>query len=101
MGCHSLGLSTALLDLVGDDPQGELVRAECARRGVELHHQVNPAGTSRSVNLVDATGRRMSFYDGRSDRTCACPVSSTCRTSPAPGTCTCPSWTSPGTSSTT
>ncbi|WP_425560496.1 carbohydrate kinase family protein [Luedemannella flava] len=66
MGCHSLGLSTALLDLVGDDPQGELVRAECARRGVELHHQVNPAGTSRSVNLVDATGRRMSFYDGRS-----------------------------------
>ena len=65
LGCHSLGLATTLLDLVGDDPQGELVRAECARRGVDLRAEVSPAGTRRSVNLVDAAGRRMSFYDGR------------------------------------
>src|SRR3954471_19053565 len=61
LGCHQLGLSTTLVDLVGDDPQGDLVRAECARRGVELCHRVSPLGTRRSVNLVDASGRRMSF----------------------------------------
>jgi sugar/nucleoside kinase (ribokinase family) len=65
LGCHTLGLSTTLLDLIGDDPQGDLVRAECARRGVELHAETSPLGTRRAVNLVDETGRRMSFYDAR------------------------------------
>ncbi|MER5637708.1 carbohydrate kinase family protein [Kitasatospora sp. NPDC002227] len=65
LGCHALGLRTQLLDYLGNDPQGELVRAEFARHGLPFDHLVSAHGTSRSVNLVDLEGRRFSFYDGR------------------------------------
>ncbi|AUG79661.1 carbohydrate kinase [Kitasatospora sp. MMS16-BH015] len=65
LGCHLLGLRTQFLDYLGADPQGELVLAEYARRGLPFSHLVSPHGTPRSVNLVDPQGRRFSFYDGR------------------------------------
>ncbi|MFG2821063.1 carbohydrate kinase family protein [Kitasatospora sp. NPDC048365] len=65
LGCQALGLRTKLIDFLGDDPQGELVLAEYRRRGLDFSHLVSPAGTPRGVNLVDAGGRRFSFYDGR------------------------------------
>ncbi|MFJ9611032.1 carbohydrate kinase family protein [Kitasatospora sp. NPDC101176] len=65
LGAHHLGLRTALLDFLGDDPQGDLVRAAHERHGLHLAHLVSPHGTPRGVNLVDAAGRRFSFYDGR------------------------------------
>ncbi|WP_331767346.1 PfkB family carbohydrate kinase [Embleya sp. NBC_00896] len=65
LGCHALGLPTALVDAIGDDPHGELVRATLRRHGVDLHAAHSPAGTRRAVNLVDDEGRRMSFFDGR------------------------------------
>ncbi|GAA4904086.1 sugar/nucleoside kinase (ribokinase family) [Stackebrandtia albiflava] len=63
--CHRLGLRTGLVDLIGDDPQGEMIRETFAREGLDFHHLISPAGTPRSVNLVDGTGRRMSLHDGR------------------------------------
>ncbi|GAA2777481.1 carbohydrate kinase family protein [Kitasatospora sp. CM 4170] len=65
LGAHHLGLRTAFIDHLGDDPQGELIRAEYARQGLPFAHLVSPHGTPRAVNLVDAAGRRFSFYDGR------------------------------------
>lgn len=65
LGAHHLGLRTAFIDHLGDDPQGRLVRTELARRGVRFDHLTSPYGTPRGVNLVDARGRRFSFYDGR------------------------------------
>ncbi|MGK5499092.1 carbohydrate kinase family protein [Streptomyces sp. URMC 125] len=65
LGARALGLRVALLDFVGDDWPGTLVRARMAEGGVEFLPLVSPAGTRRAVNLVDAAGRRMSFYDGR------------------------------------
>ncbi|MEU8921320.1 carbohydrate kinase family protein [Kitasatospora sp. NPDC048545] len=65
LGAHHLGLRTVLLDFLGDDPQGDLVRAAYRRHGLRLAHLVSPHGTPRGVNLVDAAGRRFSFYDGR------------------------------------
>ncbi|WP_344082500.1 carbohydrate kinase family protein [Luedemannella helvata] len=65
LGCQSLGLATTLVDFIGEDPQGDLVRAECRRRNVDLRFQVSPLGTRRAVNLVDEQGRRMSLYDAR------------------------------------
>lgn len=65
LGARALGLRVALLDFVGDDWPGALVRARMAEGGVEFLPLVSPAGTRRAVNLVDAAGRRMSFYDGR------------------------------------
>ena len=65
LGTRALGLEVALLDCVGDDWIGAQVRERLAEGDVELAALISPAGTRRAVNLVDAAGRRMSFYDGR------------------------------------
>ncbi|WP_031507958.1 carbohydrate kinase family protein [Streptomyces megasporus] len=65
LGARALGLRVALLDFVGDDPPGALLRERMAEGDVEFLPVHSPTGTRRAVNLVDATGRRMSFYDGR------------------------------------
>ncbi|MFE6974084.1 carbohydrate kinase family protein [Streptomyces sp. NPDC057682] len=65
LGARALGLGTALLDCIGDDWTGAQVRERLAGGGVEFHPLISAAGTRRAVNLVDATGRRMSFYDAR------------------------------------
>ncbi|MGW7432320.1 carbohydrate kinase family protein [Streptomyces sp. NPDC054861] len=65
LGARALGLRVAMLDCVGDDWIGTLVRERLTKGGVEFHPLISPAGTRRAVNLVDATGRRMSFYDAR------------------------------------
>lgn len=65
LGARALGLRVALLDWIGDDWIGTLVRERLAEGDVEFVPMISPAGTRRAVNLVDATGRRMSFYDSR------------------------------------
>ncbi|TRV80698.1 carbohydrate kinase family protein [Streptomyces sp. 130] len=65
LGARALGLGVAFLDCIGDDRTGALVRERLAGAGVEFHAVISPAGTRRAVNLVDATGRRMSFFDAR------------------------------------
>ncbi len=65
LGVRALGLDVALLDCIGDDPTGALVRERLAEGDVEFHPLISAAGTRRAVNLVDAKGRRMSFYDAR------------------------------------
>lgn len=65
LGARALGLDVALLDCIGDDWTGAQVRQRLAEGDVEFHPLISPAGTRRAVNLVDATGRRMSFYDAR------------------------------------
>ena len=62
----ALGKRVAYVGGVGDDALGGLVRATLAGDGVDLSAvTVDPAGTSRSVNLMTADGRRTSYYDGR------------------------------------
>ncbi|MEV0644777.1 carbohydrate kinase family protein [Phytomonospora sp. NPDC050363] len=65
LAAHALGMSTALIDFLGEDPQGAMVLAEYERRGLDFAWLPNPAGTSRAVNLVDPGGRRLSFFDPR------------------------------------
>lgn len=65
LGARALGLDVALLDCIGDDWTGTRVRERLAEGDVEFHPLISAAGTRRAVNLVDATGRRMSFYDAR------------------------------------
>ncbi len=65
LGVRALGLNVALLDCIGDDWIGAQVRERLAEGDVEFAPLISPAGTRRAVNLVDASGRRMSFYDGR------------------------------------
>ncbi|MCT9077697.1 adenosine kinase [Streptomyces fulvoviolaceus] len=63
VGLSALGLRTHHLDLLGDDPEGDLVRALHRDRGIELTAVPQPAGTKRAVNLVGPDGRRLSLYD--------------------------------------
>ena len=63
LGCHALGLSVAFADLIGDDPQGALIRD--ALRDLDCRFGRAAAGTRRSVLLVGPDGRRTSLHDAR------------------------------------
>ncbi|MEU0336276.1 PfkB family carbohydrate kinase [Streptomyces sp. NPDC006193] len=63
LGLAALGLRTHHLDLLGDDPEGDLVRALHREHGIALTALPQPAGTKRAVNLVAPDGRRLSLYD--------------------------------------
>ncbi|RSM94832.1 carbohydrate kinase family protein [Nonomuraea sp. WAC 01424] len=61
LGCRALGLDVAFADLIGDDPQGALIRH--ALRDVDCRWGTAEAGTRRSVLLVGPDGRRTSLHD--------------------------------------
>ncbi|MGW4565055.1 PfkB family carbohydrate kinase [Streptomyces sp. NPDC004561] len=63
LGLAALGLRTHHLDLLGDDPEGDLVRALHREHDIALTALPQPAGTKRAVNLVGPDGRRLSLYD--------------------------------------
>ncbi|MCX4470821.1 ribokinase [Micromonospora sp. MW-13] len=65
LAARALGLRVAVVDVLGADPAGDVVRAALDRAGVHTVLAVDPGGTRRSVNLVDPAGRRMSLYDPR------------------------------------
>ncbi|MEV0612644.1 PfkB family carbohydrate kinase [Nonomuraea sp. NPDC050404] len=61
LGCHALGLGVTFADLIGDDPQGALIRH--ALRDLDCRWGTARAGTTRSVLLVGPDGRRTSLHD--------------------------------------
>ncbi|MET7886594.1 adenosine kinase [Streptomyces avermitilis] len=63
VGVHALGLRTHHIDMIGDDREGDLVRALHRDRGIGLTEVPLSAGTKRAVNLVGPDGRRLSLYD--------------------------------------
>ncbi|MFC9428163.1 carbohydrate kinase family protein [Streptomyces sp. NPDC056987] len=65
LGCRNLGLNVKFLDYIGDDWTGVQVRERLAAGDVDFEALISPEGTRRAVNLVDRTGRRMSFHDAR------------------------------------
>ncbi|MFI6509259.1 carbohydrate kinase family protein [Streptosporangium sp. NPDC050855] len=65
LGCHALGLSVKLVDLIGDDPQGRFIRDRFEGTGIDTAWAHAPQGTRRSVLLVGPDGRRTSLFDPR------------------------------------
>ncbi|WP_406065172.1 adenosine kinase [Streptomyces sp. NBC_01077] len=63
LGLSTLGLRTHHIDMLGDDPAGDLVRAFHRDRGIAFTEVPLPGGTKRAVNLVGPDGRRLSLYD--------------------------------------
>ncbi|WP_086559448.1 adenosine kinase [Streptomyces africanus] len=63
LAASALGLRTHHVDLLGDDPEGDLVRALHRDHGIALTAVPQPLGTKRAVNLVGPDGRRLSLYD--------------------------------------
>ncbi len=68
LGLSTLGLRTHHVDMVGEDPEGDLVRAFHRDHGIPLTAVPQPAGTKRAVNLVGPDGRRLSLYDDTRSR---------------------------------
>jgi sugar/nucleoside kinase (ribokinase family) len=63
LAASALGLRTHHVDMLGDDPEGDLVRALHRDHGIALTAVPQPLGTKRAVNLVGPDGRRLSLYD--------------------------------------
>ncbi|WP_155370510.1 PfkB family carbohydrate kinase [Catellatospora vulcania] len=63
LGLAALGLRTHHVDILGDDPEGALVRALHADAGLGFTELTSSTGTKRAVNLVGPEGRRLSLYD--------------------------------------
>ncbi|SNX63697.1 sugar/nucleoside kinase (ribokinase family) [Streptomyces sp. TLI_55] len=63
LGVHALGLRVHHLDVLGDDHEGDLVRALHRDRGIPFTEVRSASGTKRAVNLVGPDGRRLSLYD--------------------------------------
>ena len=74
----ALGSRTGFIGYVGDDPLGRWIDEELAAGGVDRLLFTDPAGTSRSVNLMARDGTRKNFYDGKSHMTLA-PDLAACR----------------------
>lgn len=69
-GMARLGHDTRLLGALGDDVAGRTVRTALEVDGVDCATVFeDPAGTTRSANLVFPGGRRLFFFDGGSHTT--------------------------------
>jgi sugar/nucleoside kinase (ribokinase family) len=69
-GYARLGKRTAFIGYTGDDFGGRYLRQEFEAQGIDTQALfVDPAGASRSVNIVYRDGRRRNFYDGKSHMT--------------------------------
>lgn len=62
LNLRALGHRVVLHAMLGDDEPGRRVRARLEAAGVELLHDLDPAGTERHVNLMDEAGGRISIY---------------------------------------
>jgi sugar/nucleoside kinase (ribokinase family) len=59
---RSLGAQASLWGLLGADEPGDRARAYLSERGVDLLTELDPKGTMRHVNLMDADGERISIF---------------------------------------
>ena len=55
---RALGVDTVLYAVIGDDPEGLIIRNACAARGMTLVAEVE-GRTARHLNLMDAAGQRV------------------------------------------
>ena len=69
-GYAQLGKQTAFIGYVGDDYNGQFIREEFLKDKIDATGMfTDPAGTSRSINIMYQDGRRRNFYDGKSHMT--------------------------------
>lgn len=63
---NTLGKKTTFIGAFGDDHNGDFIRREFAKDGIDMTAIFDdPEGTLRSVNFMFPDGRRKNFYDGQ------------------------------------
>jgi sugar/nucleoside kinase (ribokinase family) len=77
LAAHAIGLRVAVVDTLGEDPPGDVVRVAMDRAGIKTLLLPDPRGTRRSVSLIDPYGQRMSLSDPRGPWTGPAPLNAT------------------------
>ncbi|NNC74567.1 MAG: carbohydrate kinase family protein [Acidimicrobiia bacterium] len=62
LNLRRVDVDVAMWAAVGDDEPGRLASERLRSEGVDLHTHVDPLGTQRHVNLMDAAGDRISIF---------------------------------------
>jgi len=76
-GYTRLGYQTAFIGYVGADFSGDFIRQTLAHEKIDMTALfIDPAGTSRSINLLYQNGQRKNCYDGKSHMTLRLPLDS-------------------------
>lgn len=82
-GCYAskcfanLNMKTAFTGHLGQDMMGDYVRADLLKCGIDVSGvDIDPSGTSRSINIMYPDGSRRNFYDGKSHMQLAPPEKS-------------------------
>lgn len=69
-GYTRLGVKTAFIGYIGADHNGEFIRRTLEQEKIDTTALfIDPAGTSRSINLLYKNGQRKNCYDGKSHMT--------------------------------
>lgn len=69
-GYARLGKKTAFIGYIGADPNGDFIRRTLEQEKIDTTALfIDPAGTSRSINLLYKNGQRKNCYDGKSHMT--------------------------------
>jgi sugar/nucleoside kinase (ribokinase family) len=62
LNLRTLGVDVTLWGMIGDDDPGRRITASMADAGVEFISSPDPTGTTRHINLMDASGERISIF---------------------------------------
>ncbi|HSH02257.1 MAG TPA: carbohydrate kinase family protein [Anaerolineae bacterium] len=74
-GYAQLGHPTAFIGHVGDDHHGQFIRHTLHQDNINTAALLtDPAGTSRSINIMTTDGQRKNFYDGKSHMSLTMPL---------------------------
>jgi sugar/nucleoside kinase (ribokinase family) len=62
LALKALGHDPLLHATIGDDEAGRAIRSFCVERDLRTIFDIDPGGTSRHVNLMNAAGERISIF---------------------------------------
>lgn len=62
LNLHKLGVPLEFYSVLGKDAYGAHIEKDLAAAGVPAFYDYDPAGTERHINIMDATGNRISIF---------------------------------------
>lgn len=66
LNLNALGVRLSLYSVLGEDDWGDQITGDLYRAGIDFFYDIDPAGTERHINLLDAEGKRISMFISQS-----------------------------------